>query len=100
MSVSSWEYLLVGGTFIHVVVGHDGDALLPHHADVGPVAVTRPEEHGQQDGLGYGAPQHAQHHPVVGSVELQTGKAHHQYGEASQEVVDEDDAADQVGDLQ
>lgn len=33
-------------TFVHVVVGHDGDALLPHHADVSPVAVAGPEEHG------------------------------------------------------
>lgn len=68
-----WQCL----TLIHVVVGHDGDALLPHHADVSPIAVTSPEEHGQQDGLGNGAPQHTQHHPVVGAVKLQTGKAHH-----------------------
>lgn len=33
-------------TLVHVVIGHDGDALLPHHADVGPVAVAGPEEHG------------------------------------------------------
>lgn len=33
-------------TLIHVIVGHDGDALLPHHADVSPVAVARPQEHG------------------------------------------------------
>lgn len=64
-------------TLVHVVVGHDGNALLPHHADVSPIAVASPEEHGQQDGLGDGAPQHTQHHPVVGAVKLQTGKAHH-----------------------
>ncbi|TNN76550.1 hypothetical protein EYF80_013200 [Liparis tanakae] len=64
-------------TLVHVVVGHDGDALLPHHADVRPIAVTSPEEHGQQDGLGNGAPQHTQHHPVVGTVKLQAGEAHH-----------------------
>lgn len=64
-------------TLIRVVIGHDGDALLPHHADVSPVAVAGPEEHGQQDRLGDGAPQHTQHHPVVGAVELQTGKTHH-----------------------
>lgn len=64
-------------TLVHVVVGHDGDALLPHHADVSPVAVARPQEHGEQDGLGDGAPQHTRHHPVVGAVELQTGEAHH-----------------------
>lgn len=64
-------------TLVHVVVGHDGDALLPHHADVGPIAIASPEEHGQQDGLGDGAPQHTQHHPVVGALKLQTGKAHH-----------------------
>lgn len=100
MSVSSWEYLLVGGTLVRFIVGHDGDTLLPHHADVCSIAITGPEEHGQQDGLGDGAPQHAQHHPVVGAVKLQTGKAHHQNGEASQEVIDEDDATDQIGDLQ
>lgn len=64
-------------TLIHLVVGHDGDALLPHHADVGPVSITCPEEHGQQDGLSDGAPEHTQHHPVVGAVKLQAGKAHH-----------------------
>lgn len=64
-------------TLVHVIIGHDDDTLLPHHADVSPIAVTGPEEHGQQDGLGDGAPQHTQHHPVVGALKLQTGKAHH-----------------------
>lgn len=69
----AWQWL----TLIHVVVGHDGNALLPHHADVSPIAVTSPEKHRQQDWLGNGAPQHTQHHPVVGAVKLQTSKAHH-----------------------
>lgn len=64
-------------TFVHIVIGHDGDTLLPHHADVSAVTITSPEEHGQQDGLGNRAPQHTQHHPVVGAIKLQTGKAHH-----------------------
>lgn len=64
-------------TFVHVVIGHDGHTLLPDHAHVGAVAVARPQEHGQQDGLGDGAPQHTQHHPVVGAVVLQAGEAHH-----------------------
>lgn len=64
-------------TLVHIIVGHDGDAFLPNHADVGPITVTSPEEHGQQDGLGNRAPQHTQHHPVVGALKLQTGKAHH-----------------------
>lgn len=33
-------------TLVHVIVGHEGDALLPHHADVSPIAVAGPEEHG------------------------------------------------------
>lgn len=66
-----------GLTFIHIIVGHDGHALLPHHADVCPVAVARPQEHGEQNGLGNRAPQHTQYHPVVGSVVLQAGKTHH-----------------------
>lgn len=64
-------------TLVHVIVGHDGDTLLPHHADISPIAVTSPEEHRQQDGLSNGAPQHTQHHPVIGAGKLQTGKAHH-----------------------
>lgn len=64
-------------TLVHIIVGHDGDALLPHHADVSSITVTSPEKHGQQDGLGNRAPQHTQHHPVVGAFKLQTGKAHH-----------------------
>lgn len=64
-------------TFVHVVVGHDGHALLPNHLDISAVSVARPQEHGQQDGLGDGAPEHTQHHPRVRAVVLETGKAHH-----------------------
>lgn len=69
----AWLWL----TLVHIVIGHDGDALLPHHADIGPIAVTRPEEHWQQNGLSDGAPQHTQNHPVVGAIKLEAGKAHH-----------------------
>lgn len=64
-------------TLVHIIIGHDGDTLLPHHADIGPIAVARPEEHWQQNGLNDGAPQHTQNHPVVGAIELEAGKAHH-----------------------
>lgn len=64
-------------TFVHFVVGHNGHTFLPDHLDIGTVAVTGPQEHGEEDGLGYGAPQHTQYHPAVGTVILQTGKAHH-----------------------
>lgn len=69
--------VLQSPTFIHFIIGHYGDALLPHHTNVGPVTVASPEEHRQQYGLSNGAPQHTQHHPVGGAVKLQTGKAHH-----------------------
>lgn len=69
----AWPWL----TLVHIIIGHDGDALLPHHADIGPIAVARPEEHWQQNGLSDGAPQHTQNHPVVGAIKLEAGKAHH-----------------------
>lgn len=67
----------VVGTFIRIVVGHDGHAFLPHHPDVCPIAITSPQEHGQEDGLSYGAPEDTQDHPAVGAIEFQTGKTHH-----------------------
>lgn len=64
-------------TFIDLVVGHNGHTFLPDHLDVGTVTVTGPQEHGEENGLSYGAPQHTQDHPAVGMVVLETGKAHH-----------------------
>lgn len=60
-----------------LVVGHEGHALLPDSLEVSPVAVTGPEEHREQQGLGHGAPQHTEHHPGSRGIGPQAAEAHH-----------------------